>query len=449
MMKMSICSSTAFLLCIGTLETRAGGIYGSGVGAQSMAMGGADVAWAAGPLGAMGENPAGLGFLTGSQLDFGGVGSVVQGSFNKPGVSTGNLEEIPAGLPEGALGIPLKLGKWPVTVGLSFVPESALLADWHYLDPPGGLGGKTSYGFQQDRSQIIELRSALGAGIQITPNFSFGASIGVIYNENNLDAPYIFQNLQPGAGGPNNVGLNGAKTLLKLQTSGYGYDGQFGMLYHATTNLQFGLAYETECKVNSSGDAFGDPSVQFGAPLGTLPFHYHANVQNIFPQDVTGGASWKFYPNWRAAVQLDWIDWADAFHTLPVSLSGGSNPTVDGALGSNFKDLVPLNWKDEIVYRIGLEYDIIRNVALRLGYSYGSSPVPDSSLTPMTAAIMENTITGGIGYHWRQFQFDLAYQYSFPATQNVGSSGLLSGEYSNSSIEVSMHTIAFTTSWNF
>jgi long-chain fatty acid transport protein len=450
MMKTRVLVSVAFcVICCVSFETQAGGIYGNGFGAQSMAMGGADVAWADSPLSAMGGNPAGLGFLDSSQLDFGAVGSVMQGSFNKSGVSSGNLEGLPAAMPEGAVALPLTLGKWPVTVGLSFVPESALMADWHYLDPPGGAGGKVSYGEQQDRSEILELRSALGAAVKITPKFSFGASMGLIYNENNLDTPYIFQNLQPGGGGPNNTGLNGAKTLLKLQTSGYGYDAQAGMIYRATSNLQFGASYESECKVNSSGDAYGDPSLQFGAPLGTLPFHYHANVQNIFPQDVTWGASWKVQPQWRVAAQMDWIDWADAFHTLPVSLSGGNNPTVNGALGSSFKDLVPLNWKDELVYRAGVEFDMTRNLALRLGYCYGSSPVPDSTLTPMTAAIMENTLTAGIGYHWRRFQFDLAYQYSFPATQNVGSSGLLSGEYSNSSTEVSMHTLAITTSWKF
>src|SRR5579862_1433019 len=68
----SLCLSTAFIaLGCGIFKAQASGIDGNGVGAQSMAMGGADVAWAAGPLGAMGENPAGLGFLTKPQFDLG------------------------------------------------------------------------------------------------------------------------------------------------------------------------------------------------------------------------------------------------------------------------------------------------------------------------------------------------------------------------------------------
>ena len=172
-------------------------------------------------------------------------------------------------------------------------------------------------------------------------------------------------------------------------------------------------------------------------------------MTNTFPQEVRAGASWKFLPQWRLALQVDWIDWADAFHNLPLSFSNGSNATVNGALGSSFNESIPLNWQSEFVYRAGMEFDVTKNLALRAGYCYGSSPVPDSTLTPLTAAIMEHTLTAGVGYHWQQWEVDLAYQYDIPATQNVGTSGLLSGEYSNSSTEVSAHTLALTTTVHF
>jgi long-chain fatty acid transport protein len=395
----------------------------------------------------MGENPAGLGFLPATEIDLGGVLGIAQGKFNKPGVSSGTLSDSPEGAPEGALGLPL--GKLPVTLGLSLVPSSALLADWHYTDPPGGLGGKTSYGYQEDKSEIIVLRSALGAAVRFSPELSFGASIGLLYNENRLDTPYVFQNLQQGVGGPKNSGYNGAKTLLDLHTTGFGFDAQTGLIYRPTTNLQFGLSYESESRVDTTGTASGDPSTQFGKPQGTLPFNYNANVRNIFPQDINLGVSWKFHRDWRLALQVDWIDWGDAFHTLPVSLSGGNNATVNSVLGSSFKDLIPLNWRNEFVYRAGLEYYVAKNLALRAGYSFGTSPVPDSTLSPLTAAIMENTLSAGIGYQLDHFHFDLAYQYSLPAKQYVVTSGLRAGEYSNSSTEVSMHILALTTSYHF
>ena len=251
---------TLFVCLSGAFKAQANGVYGDGVGAQSMGMGGADVAWAANPLGAMGTNPAGLGFLTAPELTLGGVGGIVQGHFSKSGGPSGDLDEAPGALPEGAFALPV--AKLPVVIGLSFVPESMLLANWHYTDPLGGLGGATSYGYQEDKSEILSLRSALGAAVQITPDLSFGASVGLIYNQNQLTAPYIFQNLGAGPGGPANSELDGAKTLLNLHTSGWGWNAQVGFIYRVTPDLQFGASYESETRINSTGDASGDPPMR-------------------------------------------------------------------------------------------------------------------------------------------------------------------------------------------
>jgi len=433
-------------LCF-AFNARADGIYGNGVGARSMAMGGADVAYAADPLGAMAVNPGALGFLTAPEFNLGAIGGFADGTFNKPGISNGSTMAGGA-LPEGAFAMPV--GKSPVVVGISFVPESSQLVNWHYNDPPGGLGGATSYGYQQDQSEILALRSAFGVAVKFTPEFSFGASVGAVYNENKLTTPYIFQNLSPGGPGqPANSALDGAKTLLSLHTSGYGWNGMAGMVWRPLPDLQFGLSYESETQINSTGTASGDPSLQLGLPMGTVPFHYDAAVKTVLPQQVKAGVSWQFHPQWRLALQLDWIDYKDAFQTLPLSFSNGNNPTTNHALGSSFNEAVPLNWQSEFVYRAGIEFNVTDNLVLRTGYAYGGSPVPNSTLTPMNAAILENTFTAGIGYHWDRYSVDFAYQYDLPATQNIGTSGLLSGEYSNSSVKVSAQTFALTTTMRF
>jgi long-chain fatty acid transport protein len=432
--------SFSSLLFLGSEKNSLGnGIYGNGIGAEAMSMGGAEVAWAADPLSAMTANPAGLGFLTNPEIDLGAAGAVLEGNFVSKTGSGGGLNSSLNALPEGAFAYPLK--NVPITFGLSVAPQAGLLAHWNYIDPPP-TGGTTSYGYQEDKSEIILLRSALGVAWQINSKLSIGATAGLLYNQNDLVAPYIFQNLQSPVSPP----ANGAKTLLNLHTSGFGGDATVGVLFRATTNLQFGVFYQSESIINTSGDASGNPYAQFGE---SLPFHYDAEVKNKFPQNASVGASWRFLSKFRASVQVDWIDWADAFDTLHISMSNGSNPGVNGALGSSFRDNFPLNWSSEFVYRAGLEYDVTENLALRIGYSYGQSPIPDSTLTPMTAAITEHVITAGVGYHWSHYKVEVAYQYYVPATQNVGQSGLLSGEYSNSSTTVSAHVFALTTGFTF
>ena len=402
-----------------------------------MAMGGTGVAWAADPLGAMAANPAGLGFLTAPEVDLGIFEGFAQGDFDK-GTVHGDLNNSFAGLPEAAFGIPLK--EVPVSFGVSVIPDSILLADWNFIDPPSTPGNIT-YGPQEHKSEILVLRSAVGAAVSITPKLSLGFNLGLIYNENTLIAPYTFQS-QPV--------LKGAKTLLDLNTSGFGWNIGAGVLYRPLTNLQFGVSYKSEARVTSSGTATGDAYAQFALPPGSVPFHYDAEVRNVFPQEVNFGLSWRFHPQWRLALETDWLNWASAFHTLPVRLSNGSNGTINSVVGSSsLSDNIPLNWQNEFVYRAGLECAVTENFYLRGGYAFGKSPVPDSTLTPMTAAIMENTLTLGIGYHYGRCKFDLAYQYDLPETRNVGTSGLLSGEYSNSSTRVSIQWIALTVGVQF
>jgi long-chain fatty acid transport protein len=421
----------------------ANGIYGNGTGAESMAMGGTDVAWARSPLEAMGDNPAGLGFLTENEFDLGGVGAIPSGSFSKSSTdSNGSLNDGVTGFPEAALGVPIP--KTPVTVGVSFIPQAMLLANWGYRDPTNTLG--ISYGNQTDKSEILALRSALGVGIHLGSKFSLGLSLGAIYNQNELVTPYVFQNANPAA-------LNGAKTLLDLNTSGWGWNAQVGMIYRPLTNLQFGLSYQNQYTVHSHGTASGNAYAQFGLGQGSSAsaFHYNAEVDNTFPNEIDLGGSWKFLPKWRLAAEVDWIDWADAFDSLPVKLTDGTGATGSqpSPAGPAINDNIPLNWKSEFVYRAGLEYEVAKNLFLRAGYSYGNSPVPDSTLTPMTAAIMENTITAGVGYQWHDWSLDLAYQCDLPATQHVGTSDLRDGEYSNSSTRVSIQWLALTVGVKF
>jgi len=429
------------LLCLASTGTRtlANGIYGNGIGADAMSMGGAEVAWAADPLSAMTANPAGLGFLPRPQVELGMEGASLQGTFTKTG-SGGTLDSSFNALPEGGLDYPL--GGLPITLGLSVAPESSLLANWHYNDPPGGAGGAITYGNQQDESEILLLRSALGAAWQINSRLSIGVSVGLLYNQNKLIAPYIFQNAQP-------AGLNGAKTLLNLDTTGFGGDATAGILFRATTNLQFGAFYQSESVIDSTGNASGDAYQQFGLMPGQMAFHYDAAVQTKFPQNATVGFSWRCLSRLRLAAQIDWIDWAHAFDTLHISLNNGSGPGVVGGLPAALKDNSPLNWSDEFVYRVGLEYTVTDNLALRLGYCYGNSPVPGTTLTPLTAAITEQTLTAGAGYHWGRYHVDVAYQYYLPTTQNVGQSSLLSGEYSNSSNRISAQVLALLTGFTF
>ena len=89
------------------------------------------------------------------------------------------------------------------------------------------------------------------------------------------------------------------------------------------------------------------------------------------------------------------------------------------------------------------------NLALRGGYGYSNNPVPASTLSPLTAAIMTNQIATGLGYRIARWRIDLAYGIDPKATENVGKSALLSGEYNNSTVRLGTQALSLNTSFQF
>ena len=241
--------------------------------------------------------------------------------------------------------------------------------------------------------------------------------------------------------------MAGAKTLLDLHTDGVGYNGSFGALITPSSKLRIGLSYKMSTSIHTHGDASGDASAQFATLNVNQPatFHYGAEVDTKFPQAFSGGISWLVVPRMRLNLQGDWIDWSHSFNQLPVLLTNGNNSTINSLVGGNsMQDVIPLQWHDQGVFGVGVESPMGEHVAFRGGYSYATNPVPSATLTPMTAAILQNTIGTGVGYHRGRYALDLAYQVQLPATQSVGQSSLKSGEYNNSRVEVAVHSVTLT-----
>jgi len=409
-----------------------------------MGMGGADVASPDSSLAALAANPAGLSLLNNSEADAGLMAASAYGRFDSRTGQGGVLSSALVTAPEGALAIPVR--STPVTVGFGVVPQLGLAAHWNYPDPPGGLGGATSYGQQADNSNIEEIRVAIGLSVAITSRLSIGGSFGLNYDQNLLETPYIFQS-QPA--------LRGFKTLLDMSSRGWGPDGGAGILYRPTDTLSMGLSYQSRTSIKSYGDASGNAEAQLDA-LGPAfagvgrDFHYSAEVDDTFPQIVSGGIAWKFLPGWEASTEIDWTNWSDAFDTLPIKLTNGSNRQINALVGSNaLQDNILLHWKDRFTYRIGIERAITPSIFLRAGYAYCESPVPSDTLTPLTAAIPENTLSAGAGYRWRSIEVDLAYQWNIAATRHIGTSALLDGEYSGSTVSAGIQWLGLTTSMSF
>jgi long-chain fatty acid transport protein len=427
----------SFLLPV---SASASGIFQDGASARSKALGGIGAAGMDGATDALAGNPAALSHLRSPTFQLGLDAGWVDGEFRDRFGRSSDFQEH-AILPHGALSYPAG----PFTFGLGVTTEAALRADWRYEDLPGGLGGSTSHGVRTHKSELALIRFALGGSYAVSPEFSFGASVGLLYNRNRLEAPYTIQT-QPQ--------ITGAKTLLDLETEGWGWNAQFGALWRPLPTLELGLSYTLRTRIRSEGRAFIDARRQL-TDLGFLDVDtdstFDAEATNKFPQILSAALAWQATPRLSFLAQVDWINWSDAFDTLDVRLRHADSqfyPTlVDGK--SNLDDDIPLDWRDQWVFRAGAEYALGDQWKLRAGYRYAENPVPSETLTPLNAAVNEHMLSVGIGYSTGRTSVDLAWQWHIPNEEHIARSRLLNGEYTGSAVQASIHWITLTTTIEF
>ena len=420
------------------MRAHAADVYGAAPTAQTIALGGIYLG-SSSPTDALASNPALLTSVGRPYFEMTGLGVLAGGQFHNSTPTVGSLESN-AGI-AGSAGFGMQIPRTRFSIGLGVFPVSLLADRWKFEDPRGTAGA--SYGIQSNKSAFLAIQSSFGLGLQVSRHLSLGAAFGAVENLNTLDMPYIFQT---------NPTLAGLKTLLNLHTNGVGYNGTFGIVAQPLRRLEIGLAYKTQTTVRSTGTASGDAYAQFAA-LG-LPyassFRYRAEVDNVFPQSASASLGWQAQRRLRTYLQGDWLNWHKAFVQLPVHLTNGNNALLNTLLNStSLNDSVPLHWKNELTFRVGFDYSLAESWAVQGAYSYGNSPVPSSTLTPLTAAIMTGAVSTGVAYQKSRYRVQLAYQANLPETASVGASSLLAGEYSKTRTSLWLQTIALTTGIRF
>jgi long-subunit fatty acid transport protein len=406
--------------------------------AAAAARGGSMAAESGDPLDAVVGNPAGLAEVDGRVLDLGAATITASGSFRNSVDANGHLTGVGA-LPYGAVAVPIGAGPWRAS--LAVTPEMLMRANWRYIDPPGTAGA--SYGLQSNESEMIALRTSAGIARRLGLHWDGGATLGLIYNRNVLNAPYIFQQ-QPQ--------LAGLKVLLNLRTAGFGWDGSAGLQWHPSSQFRLGAAWMSATDIQSHGIASGTASAQFAAlGISANPLYsYRAEVDNHLPWTLALADSWQATRRLRWEMEGDWTAWGNAFHQLPVRLTEGTNAVINSVAGSNaIEDHVPLDWRDQATLRTGIETPLGERWSAAAGYSWSSDPVPSSTLTPLTAAIFRNTIGTGAGWTHGRWRADLAWQVQLPASQSVGHSSLLAGEFDDSHVSAMTQSLSLTLRTHF
>lgn len=172
--------------------------------------------------------------------------------------------------------------------------------------------------------------------------------------------------------------------------SSFGVGGTFGVLYKPIDMIQIGLAYETK-------SYFQDFEFNTSAGKDKIEFNQ--------PQSVTLGLGVIPIKNLAIGFDVQWIDWS--------STNGSNLPKYT----TNSSGAMPWNmdWKDQFVYKVGVQYTPHPIIILRAGYNYGKMPLKSDRAFENIAfpAVSEHHITAGVGLNLtKKLTFNLGGVYS-------------------------------------
>ncbi len=162
---------------------------------------------------------------------------------------------------------------------------------------------------------------------------------------------------------------------------------QVGVQIIASENLSLGASWRGELTLGNKLTAVVDGDVVVGTLRAPLTFRLVTDsVSTFMPQQLTIAVAGRLFGRLRASLDLTWMDWSKHPSLIPteditLEIDLSMVPiTLDIPEEIGGRRPVPMQMRDTVVPRVGLEYDAFQNDAVlvqaRLGYVYEATPFP-------------------------------------------------------------------------
>jgi long-chain fatty acid transport protein len=345
-----------------------------GFGAESTQMAGADVAVARDAC-ALNTNPAGLTQISraSAQLFESTARALDVAHLDQYGNDAAvSKKYIPVG--SGAFAERIGGSDWVAGVG-AFVQ--------------GGAGDvyenlNTAFGTRDDLSAMFGiLKFSVGAGYRVNDAVSLGASVAAVYAKTK-------ERIFAGTSALNQGNPRASFFGYKLDgASGVGVGLRLGAMWQPNDDVTLAATYANRITLPQR-DGIMDVNMN-AVGLGLV--HYsNARIDGLaLPLEIATGVSYRPASDWMVAFKWSWLDWADALKTSTLTATGPNNLLAPSTLGST----ATLQWKNQNVLAVGVEYVLDDRTVARGGFNYGKNPIPPQTLNPLLAAIGEKHLTLG------------------------------------------------------
>ncbi len=224
---------------------------------------------------------------------------------------------------------------------------------------------------------------------------------------------------------------------MDIEGTGFAPVGSVGMQYQLTERMRIGASYTAQSNFwLRGGSNISVPSV--------FDSHFDSKVKLKWPRSVAFGLKYDLCPHRHIGVDVIWYDWAHAFNQVDIVMFNPTNPSVPPilsglGLSTPLKQNLPLNWMNSVSLRTGYQVEYTDLDTFRFGYSYHSSPSPDSTLNPYLDGVLVHAFSLGYSRQMRRGILNIAYQYNFGPTRHVVTSGLIGGQFDNSTMNAQAH----------
>lgn len=237
---------------------------------------------------------------------------------------------------------------------------------------------------------------------QLHEAVSIGAGIDFMYGRAKLARKAVY----PADNATNLYNLN-----LEGDGTAWGYN--FGILLMPSKSVRLGLSYrspftlkikdgDVEIRDINATAVMAAPAVTSAQVFGGTSFDTKGDATVRMP--ATAALGLAILPTDRLTVEadLDWTFWS-SYRSLPIDVRN-NNPLLPDSNSAK-------EWNDVCAFRIGGEYRVTDPLALRLGFAYDPTPVPDSTMGAELPDATRLNYTAGVGYKVGPLTIDAAYFY--------------------------------------
>ncbi|MBN2409981.1 MAG: outer membrane protein transport protein [Candidatus Aminicenantes bacterium] len=400
--------------------TLANGLYLNSLGSRALSMGGAFVGLAD-DYSAIFWNPAGMSQFSTRCLGFYGTDIIPSGRYLlQIPTDAGLLNLVDAKTQSKHYLSGLLAYYQPITddlvAGIGVYIPSGLGASWD---------GEDFRNYSNDltyewTSKIGAVTISPGASYRINDMIAVGAALNINYGTFSLkrwagmteipEPPYEFDLGQ-----------------YEMSLNGWGIGATFGVLVNINDLVSAGGTLRTPSRIKFSGDASlsniellgygGTSDTETVSPHLTFPLWVAGGVavRPLSGLTVTGDLQWT---QWSALDQVE-LKFIDPFWSLFMIASG--------------ENLMHLEWKDALQIRLGAEYMIREDLALRAGYYHDPTPTPDKTMNVLLPCFTFNAVTLGLGYSLNGLVIDFGFELLLGKKRDVPyAKWLLDPDYAHS-----------------